>query len=358
MRSAAVVFSLSLAMPVAADVPAGVTNARLESRSAAAGLDATVKVVLASHTGPLWTGWAVPTSGKQASCCWSSVDEAGRGCGGCLLEGKDGEGVFQGRDQRPVALEGANRIRVLLRAVDGRVERIRAFSEDCALDAAGVRFVWLEDVSPAESVSLLAKLVGRADEGGKPGRHLDDGAMAAIAFHADPSADAALERYVATSQPRERRRQAAFWMGQARGARGYEVLSRLVREDADPRFREGAVFALSQSREPKAVDTIIDVARRDASGEVRGQALFWLAQTAARRAPQTIQAAIDDDPEIEVKKKAVFALSLLPKAEGVPLLIGLARTHKNHEVRKQAMFWLGQSGDARALAFFEDVLRH
>jgi hypothetical protein len=34
----------------------------------------------------------------------------------------------------------------------------------------------------------------------------------------------------------------------------------------------------------------------------------------------------------------------------------VAKTNRNPEVRKQAMFWLGQSGDARALAFFQDVL--
>jgi hypothetical protein len=33
------------------------------------------------------------------------------------------------------------------------------------------------------------------------------------------------------------------------------------------------------------------------------------------------------------------------------LLIGVARNHASYEVRKQAMFWLGQSGDPRALAF-------
>jgi HEAT repeat protein len=70
-----------------------------------------------------------------------------------------------------------------------------------------------------------------------------------------------------------------------------------------------------------------------------------------------IKAALDQDPEVEVKKKAVFALSQLPKEEGVPLLIGLARTHRSPEVRKQAMFWLGQSGDPRALSFFEEVLK-
>jgi HEAT repeat protein len=67
--------------------------------------------------------------------------------------------------------------------------------------------------------------------------------------------------------------------------------------------------------------------------------------------------AIVDDPDREVRKKAVFSLSQLPKDEGVPKLIAVARTHRDPEVRKQAMFWLGQSGDERAVQFFEDVLR-
>ena len=50
-----------------------------------------------------------------------------------------------------------------------------------------------------------------------------------------------------------------------------------------------------------------------------------------------------------MKKKAVFALSQLPKDEGVPLLINVARTNANPAVRKQAMFWLGQSKDPRAI---------
>ena len=53
----------------------------------------------------------------------------------------------------------------------------------------------------------------------------------------------------------------------------------------------------------------------------------------------------------------MFAVSQLPKEESVPLLIKLARGNRNPAVRKQAMFWLGQSGDPQALAFFEEVLR-
>ena len=40
----------------------------------------------------------------------------------------------------------------------------------------------------------------------------------------------------------------------------------------------------------------------------------------------------------------------------MPRLIDVARTNRNPEVRKQAIFWLGQSHDPRALKFFEDVL--
>jgi hypothetical protein len=35
----------------------------------------------------------------------------------------------------------------------------------------------------------------------------------------------------------------------------------------------------------------------------------------------------------------------------------VAKNNRNPEVRKQAMFWLGQSQDPRALTFFEEVLR-
>jgi HEAT repeat protein len=88
---------------------------------------------------------------------------------------------------------------------------------------------------------------------------------------------------------------------------------------------------------------------------VRGNALFWVAQRAGDRAVGTITQALDD-PETEIRKKAVFALSQLPKDEGVPKLIEVARSHRDAAVRKQAIFWLGQSRDPRALAFFEQVL--
>ena len=69
-----------------------------------------------------------------------------------------------------------------------------------------------------------------------------------------------------------------------------------------------------------------------------------------------INDAIENDPDTEVKKRAVFALTQMLEGEGIPLLISVAKTNSNPDVRKQAVFWLGQSHDPRALDFIESVL--
>jgi hypothetical protein len=329
----------------AAAGPPQLVNARLETRSAASGLASAVDAVVRSSPEPVWIGYEMPASGRHQMCCWDSVERVGSGCcGGCRLEGR-GSFTISG-DERPVSLEGDGTFVVLLRAEGGRVERIRAFSRGCALDAGALPFVWLTDVQPAESLRLLGSYVPRKD------------AVAAIAFHGVPEADSMLGGLTRPEQPEEVRKQAAFWLGNARGRPGYDLLARMIRDDPSDDVRAHVAFALSQSEVPEAVDAMIGAARHDPSGHVRGQALFWLAQKAGRKAAGAITRAIDDDPETRVKEHAVFALSQLPKDEGVPRLIEVARNNRNPAVRKKAMFWLGQSNDPRALEFIADILRH
>ena len=58
-----------------------------------------------------------------------------------------------------------------------------------------------------------------------------------------------------------------------------------------------------------------------------------------------------------LKTQAVFVLSQLPRNEGVPELLKVARENRSWRVRSQALFWLGQSGDPRALELFEALLK-
>ncbi len=121
-------------------------------------------------------------------------------------------------------------------------------------------------------------------------------------------------------------------------------------------MREKVVFALHVSQEPESTELLLRTARTHPSSAIRSKALFWVAQEAGKKAAATLSEAVEEDPELRVKERAVFALSQLPRDEGVPLLIRIARTHKHPEIRKKAIFWLGQSNDPRALVFFEEIL--
>lgn len=145
------------------------------------------------------------------------------------------------------------------------------------------------------------------------------------------------------------------WLTGIRPGDSVEWLTTLATGDSSRRLANTAVMAIALHGDPQATDRLLALARNGRSGDVRGTALFWVAQRAGDKAVGTITQALED-PETEVRKKAVFALSQLPKDEGVPKLIEVARTHRDAAVRKQAMFWLGQSRDPRALTFFEQIL--
>jgi HEAT repeat protein len=355
--SLAAAFAGPVLVAGAPGVPEGFVKARVEAHSAAGGLrpvfDAAVR-----GAGAAWIGYAMPARGVHQMCCWRSVDAIGKAAPGCRLEKDEGSFTIGDADDLP-RIASAREFAVLLRVEGGQVRRIRMLSRGCAADFGGLPLHWIDDVRPADSLSLLESLVGAGIGSGKQKAKgsMDEPAMAAIAMHDDAAADALLEGFADPARPLALRKQAVFWMGHQRGRRGYEAVRKVLASDEGPELREHAVFALSQSDVPEAVDAIVEVARSDRDAHVRGQALFWLGQAAGKKAVGELTRAIDEDPETEVKKKAVFAVSQLPKEESVPLLIKLAREHRNPAVRKQAMFWLGQSGDPQALAFFEEVLR-
>jgi hypothetical protein len=349
--------SLALALVLAAATawaqPPRIANAKMEQRMAVAGLEREFRSLVAAASEPAWVGYAVPiVPGDRTMCCGYVGRGWDQGCG-CRLEGTQAGGTAT---QAPIKLEGPSEMLVLFRAEKAKVGKIRTFTPDCALDAGGLRFTWLSDVKAAESVALLQSLVqgdaagtGRGDT---PGRS----ALAALALHRDAAADRSLEQLAAASQPLWLRKEAALWLGSARGRSGYDVLARIVPGDQSAEFRKQAVFALSVSPVPDAVDAMIRLARTDPSADVRGQSLFWLANKAGAKVIGTIAEALENDPETQVKERAVFALSQMPKDEGVPKLIEVAKNNKNPVVRRRAMFWLGQSKDPRALAFFEQIL--
>jgi len=321
---------VALALPLAAQ-PKLLTNARADTRSAAGGLEQQFRPLVNAQPQPAWIGYAV-----------SSVRGYFLGCEFVSHDGWSAPGVIH--------LEPPDHVVVLFRVTNNAVERIRALSPDCEIDAGGVPVHWLTDVKPAESVALLAGFV--------TDRNLNNnGALSAIAMHEDASADATLDRFAAADQPQSQRLRAIGWLGSVRGRHGFEALRSFLANDPDERVRERAVTGLGSSKDPDALELLIATARTGGNPRLRAQAVGELGHKQGAKVVDVITAAIASDPDTQVQRRAVSALREMPDGQGIPLLIELVKTSKSAEIRKQAMSALEQTRDPRAVAFFEQVLQ-
>lgn len=128
------------------------------------------------------------------------------------------------------------------------------------------------------------------------------------------------------------------------------ILRRVVQDrDNDPELRRHALFILSQQEGGEVADLMLDAARNDPDPEVREQALFWLAQSGSERALPILESILQNPDDERLHEQALFAVTQLddPRARGI--LRDFARsTSADPEMRKNAIFWLGQSGGESA----------
>jgi hypothetical protein len=195
---------------------------------------------------------------------------------------------------------------VLLRLTAGKVERVQIEQMDREIEAGGLPFVWLTNISPVDSVRTLKKIVeanivasdsreistggdsqGTTREVERSRRRVQDTGIAAIALTDTPEATSALRSLTATAYPEQVRERAAFWLANERGSEGFKAVSELLRNDHDDALREKLVFDLTLVKgdsKSAAIDELIAAAKTDASQKVRSQAQFWLAQMAGKKA--------------------------------------------------------------------------
>ncbi len=178
----------------------------------------------------------------------------------------------------------------------------------------------------------------------------------ALAENRSPRAQARLLEIARTDANPELRRHAIHMLSE-RGEAVIEDLIKLYDADSNADVRRTALQALAEIKSPRVEDKIFDIARNDASTDLRRKAINLLGERAGKRALDFLSTtAQSTDGNTEVQVQAVRAISERPADEAVPLLIKIARTHPNQQVRKQAIRALGESGDPRAIEFFREVL--
>lgn len=199
----------------------------------------------------------------------------------------------------------------------------------------------------------------RVYEGGNfSGRRRDDygppcesGPVRLVAWVADGQV-VRLRTYVGPTPP-PRREGTRRLLGDVPVREAVGVLTALA-ERGSSRVAEQALLPLVIADTVPPWPTLLRIARDEQVGRsVRRSAAFWLSRGAAAKVGV---ADADPDDDDDVRVSAVFALSQQPRAVAVPQLLELARTSKRPPVRAQALFWLGQSGDSRAIDLFAELL--
>ena len=189
-------------------------------------------------------------------------------------------------------------------------------------------------------------------------------------------------------RPTETRSRALHWVGQLAGASAIDPLLAIARDDDERRgVREASVFALATIPDGAGVGALIGLAGTDGDDWLREKAVFWLGETDDARATELLQRlALQGSADVDLRKAALFSLgrSRMPIEQLVGLyarlngdelrehfifvlsqrredaalekLIDIARRDPNANMRKKALFWLGQSDDPRATQLIRDLV--
>jgi hypothetical protein len=234
---------------------------------------------LAAKSATAWVGYAVPAlDGERVSCCGGGDSPAC--CHACPIEpGTSSAATGTVINRQGVVTLESQLLHVLIRLDGGRIDRVRVFSQGCALDAGGLTLHWLADVLPGDSVNVLGSLLTPASS-----NRLADGALVALALHREP---AALERLLTAAKDgptTHLRGQALFWLAQRAGDKAVGAITAAIANDPETDVKKRAVFALSQLPSDEGVPMLIQVARTNTNPAVRKQAMFWLGQTRDPRA--------------------------------------------------------------------------
>jgi hypothetical protein len=207
----------------------------------------------------------------------------------------------------------------------------------------------------ADSIDLVPDLARIARDDGMR-RELRERSVFWIGSYDEDSSKPTLRQIAADDRLDEEIRGAAI-IGLGRDDISDEDLAwlRALYAKLSTKLHDNVFLAVSRSDSPRASRWLSGIVASDGEDEhTREQAMFWLGQ--GRSPTQDLVMLYDQLREPALRRHYTFVLSQRRDAEALDKLIDVAQHDSDREVRHQALFWLGQSKDPRALAFIRDLV--
>jgi HEAT repeat protein len=184
-----------------------------------------------------------------------------------------------------------------------------------------------------------------------------EAAVFAISRYEGAGARALLLDLARNAKSVEVRKHAIFGLSKD-GDDAFEELMRIYASDSDTEVKKQIVFALKRMGTERAIARLYEIARNSGEDEeVRKDALHWLGQSGDQKAVDFLIQMYDTEKDDEVKQQIIFALSRTGDKRAIRKMMDIAKRDSSVEARKQAIFWLGRSEDPEAQKFLEDLLK-
>jgi hypothetical protein len=155
--------------------------------------------------------------------------------------------------------------------------------------------------------------------------------------------------------PDEVREKAIFWIGQRESQENADFLRALFARTRDDDMRKKILFSLSQMDGYGNDRWLLSVGLDESnSSELRGHAL-WTAGQAGIPGSELVT-VYDRLSHQDVKEKLIWVMSESRDRAATDKLIQIAQKDPDREMRKKALFWLGQKNDPRVKQLLIDIL--
>lgn len=146
-----------------------------------------------------------------------------------------------------------------------------------------------------------------------------------------------------------------YWLGEREDEESFNFITSEYKHSSSD-LKTSLLFAVSIHPGDKTYAFLKERALNEDVRDVRKNAAFWLGTYKDEKSFTMLKDIFQKADDEDVKEHIIFAIQLNESEPAVRELIHIARTETSAELRKKAVFWLGQKSTPEALKFFEEIL--
>ena len=212
---------------------------------------------------------------------------------------------------------------------------------------------WLSQVPGDETVAALDSILRDP----KTPPEIQEKAIFALSQHRSPRAGAVLRDFAARRDvSTDLREKAIYWIGQNRSPENAQFLKDLFAKVENDDLKDKIIFSLSQMGGADNYRWLMDIALNQKEDiEIRKKALFWAGQGHNVDVADLVK-LYDSMSDREMREQLIFVYSQRREDAALDKLFQIGKNDPDRELRKKAIFWIGQSRSPRASAYLQELI--